>query len=87
MITEQQEKAIRDAIVAFIKCRELGIDEHHLIDFIFDASSEFTAAEVKAGKYNEKSPIDLVNEYHQLFEGTDLWKCAQSRTLKNYFNQ
>jgi hypothetical protein len=52
-MTSEQQKAADAAVTAFIAARTSGVDEWHLIDMIFDASNEFTATEVKAGRYQQ----------------------------------
>lgn len=49
-MTSEQQKAADSAVSAFIAARTLGVDEWNLIYMIFDASNEFTANELKAGK-------------------------------------
>ena len=62
-MTSEQQKAVDSAVAAFIVARTLGVDEWHLIDMIFDASNEFTAAELKKGKPH-KTLVESVLERH-----------------------
>jgi hypothetical protein len=62
-LTDTQKAAIKEAIAAFIAARASGVEEFHLIGYIFDASNEFTATELKAGRpANQKKLIELVQE-------------------------
>jgi hypothetical protein len=62
-MTSEQQKALDSAVTAFIAARTLGVDEWHLIDIIFDVSNAFTAAELRAGRY-QKTLVESVLERH-----------------------
>lgn len=63
---DKLREAIDRAVCAFIAARSAGVEEFHLIGEIFDASNEFTAAELKkSGKLPvQKTLMELIQEKH-----------------------
>ena len=47
-MTEQQQKAVKNAAQAFVAALDAGVDEDKLIDAVFDASNKWFVASLKS---------------------------------------